>query len=158
MEPTDMPTSSTLLATFVSAVVLVPVIYAQQAPPPAAAPSPASKAPASITMTGCISAEPETSGRYTFSEADGLREYRLNGKGIRKFAGKRVELVGGTSGNGLAIRGGLWPSGAGGARGVALDPAQEAIARQPGGGGAGIGAAFPEFRVSRVRPVPGVCE
>jgi len=109
-------------------------------------------------MTGCISAQPETSGRYTFAEADGLREYRLNGKGLRRFAGQRVELVGGTSSSGLAIRGGLWPSGAGGARGVALDPAQEAIARQPGGGGAGIGSAFPEFRVSRVRPVPGACE
>lgn len=158
-----MSTSSALIAAFASAfastVLLGPVVQAQQAPaPPTASPSPAAKTPSPITLTGCISAQPETSGRYTFSEADGLREYRLKGKGIGKFAGKRVELVGGPSGDGLTIRGGLWPQASGGARGVALDPAQEAVLRQPGGGGAGIGAAFPEFRVARLRPVPGACE
>ena len=94
---------------------------------------------------------------YTFAETDGLREYRLKGKGINKFAGQRVELVGGTSGNSLSIRTGLWPAPSGGARGVARSPAQESIARQPGGGGATTGQ-FEEFRVTRVRAIEGACE
>ena len=144
---------SALIAAFVSAGLLAPVVFAQQAPPPA----PSSKTPATITLAGCVSAKPEASGQYTFAETDGLREYRLKGKGINKFAGRRVELVGGTSGNGLSIRTGLWPAPSGGARGVARDPAQESVARQPGGGGA-TGGEFQEFRVSRVRAIEGTCE
>ena len=46
---------------------------------------------------------------------------------------QRVELVGAPPGsNGLAVRGGLVGPQAG-ARGVALDPAQESVLRQPGG-------------------------
>lgn len=146
--------SRALIATFALAVLTVPVARAQDAP---AAP-PSSKTPSPITMTGCISAKPQTSGQYTFSEADGLREYRLNGKGIRKFAGQRVEVIGGAAGKGLTFKGGLWPAPSGGARGVARDPTQEAIAIQESAGRSGPGREFPEFRVSRVRAVPGVCE
>jgi hypothetical protein len=145
--------SSYLIAAFVSAGLLAPVVLAQQAQ----APAPPSKTPTTLTLAGCVSAKPEASGQYTFAETDGLREYRLKGKGLNKFAGKRVELVGGTSGNGLSIRTGLWPAPSGGARGVARDPAQESVARQPGGGGA-TGGEFQEFRVSRVRAIEGTCE
>lgn len=145
--------SSALIAAFVSAGFLAPVVVAQQAPAPASS----SKTPTTLTLAGCVSAKPEASGQYTFAETDGLREYRLKGKGISKFAGKRVELVGGTSGNGLSVRTGLWPAPSGGARGVARDPAQESIARQPGGGGATTGQ-FQEFRVTRVRALEGTCE
>ena len=143
--------SKILVAAFVSAGLLAPAVFAQKAQ----GPEPASKTPTTITMAGCVSAKPEAAGQYTFAETDGLREYRLNGKGIGKFAGKRVELVGGTSGKGLSIRTGLWPTPSGGARGVALDPVQEANARQRGGA---MGGEFQEFRVSRVRLVEGTCE
>jgi len=145
--------SRALIAVFVSAA-LAPVVFAEQAQ--AQAPAPSSKTPTTITMAGCVSAKPEASGQYTFAETDGLREYRLKGKGINKFAGQRVELVGGTSGNGLSVRTGLWPAPSGGARGVALDPAQESISRQRGGGG--TGGEFQEFRVARVRALEGTCE
>lgn len=102
-----------------------------------------------------VGAKPEASGQYTFAETDGLREYRLKGKGISKFAGKRVELVGGTTGNGVSIQTGLWPAPSGGARGVARDPAQETVARQPGGGA--TGGQVQEFRVTRVRALKGTC-
>lgn len=144
--------TSALTAAFVSAGLLVPVVSAQQAP----APAPSTKTPTTLTLAGCVSAKPEASGQYTFAETDGLREYRLKGKGISKFAGKRVELVGGTPGNGVSIQTGLWPAPSGGARGVARDPAQESVARQPGGGGATAGQ-FQEFRVTRVRALKGTC-
>lgn len=141
-----------LIGAFVSAGLLAPALFAQ-----AQAPVPSSKTPTTITLAGCVSATPEAAGQYTFAETDGVREYRLNGKGISKFAGKRVELVGGTSGKGLSIRAGLWPTPSGGARGVAADPVREANARQPVGGGA-AGGETPEFRVARVRAIQGTCE
>lgn len=144
--------SSALIATFVSAGLLTPAAVAQQAQGPA----PSSKTPTALTLSGCVSSTPEASGQYTFAETDGVRAYRLKGKGLSKFAGKRVELVGGTSGNGLSIRTGLLPSPSGGARGVALDPVQEAMARQSGGGR--IAADFEELRVSRVRTLEGTCK
>jgi hypothetical protein len=109
-------------------------------------------------MTGCVSAKPAESGQYTFAEAEGIRQYRLNGKGMKKYAGQRVELVGGSPGGGLSVKGGLWPPPSGGARGVAQDPSQAAIAIQQAAGGAGGAGVVPEFRVSKVRLVPGVCE
>ena len=146
--------STALIAAFASAGLLAPVAFAQQAQ----APAQPSKTPTTLTLAGCVSAKPEASGQYTFAETDGLRAYRLKGKGISKFAGQRVELVGGTSsGNSLSIRTGLWPAPSGGARGVARDPAQESVARQRGGGGA-TGGEFEEFRVTRVRAIEGACE
>lgn len=109
-------------------------------------------------MTGCISAKPVTSGQYVFAEADGLREYRLEGKEIRKFAGRRVEVIGGTPEKGLSVRGGLWPAPAGGARGVALDPAREAVVRDRPGNKDGTVREVPEFRVSTIRLANGVCK
>jgi hypothetical protein len=148
-----MRMSNSLIATFISAVVLVPYVHAQQPQPPAPAPK-----PTPITMTGCVSATAATSGQYTFAEAEGLREYRLDGKDISKFAGRRVEVIGGESGKGLTVKGGLWPAPSGGARGVAIDPAQEAVARNRPGNNDGTARAVPEFRVSRIRLANGVCK
>jgi hypothetical protein len=144
--------SKVLCVVFVSAGLLAPAVFAQKAQ----GPGPSSKTPTALTMAGCVSTKPEAAGQYTFAETDGLREYRLSGKGINKFAGKRVELVGGTPGKGLSIRTGLWPAPSGGARGVALDPVQGANRRQSGGGAAG--GEIQEFRVSRVRLIDGTCE
>lgn len=110
-----------------------------------------------ITMTGCVSAKPDANGRYTFDNADGVSRYQLTGRKLAKFAGQRVELVGARpGGGGIAIKGGLVGPQAG-ARGVALDPSQESVKRQPGGGGAGIGPSYPEFKVSKVKGVTGAC-
>jgi hypothetical protein len=144
----------TSLVVVLMGLVPRPVVHAQQTAPPA----PPLKAPEPTTMVGCISTKPEASGQYTFAGSDG-RAQQIDGKGIRKFAGRRVELVLGPPGKGLTVRPGLWPPPSGGARGVALDPSQEAILRQPGGGGAGVGAGEDVvFVVSRVRSVPGACK
>jgi hypothetical protein len=145
---------SGLVGAFVSAALVVHADSAQQTPTPAGTAQP----PAAITMTGCISAKPGTSGQYTFSGADDVREYRLTGKGIDKFAGLRVELVGDSPAKSLTVRGGLWPTPSGGARGVAQSPAQESVSRQPGAGGKGARGEYPELRVSRLRAVEGACK
>jgi hypothetical protein len=118
----------------------------------------ASKKSTDVTLTGCVSAKPDANGRYTFEGADGISRYQLTGRRLARFAGQRVELVGGApGGGGLAVRGGLTGPLAG-ARGTALDPSQESVRRQPGGGGAGIGPSYPEFKVSRGKTVDGTCE
>jgi hypothetical protein len=144
---------SKILVTLAASALLTPALAAQQAP------APSSKTPAEITLTGCVSAKPDKSGRYIFADADGLSRYELKGRRLARWAGQRVQLVGGTpDGGGLAVGGGLVGPLAG-ARGTALDPSQESVKRQPGGGGGGIGPRFPEFRVSRVKAADGgACE
>lgn len=147
--------SNPLIATVVTVAFLAPALRAQQ---PTDAPKPS---PSAVTLTGCVSAKPAETGQYTLDEADGIRQFRLTGKGLKKYAGQRVELEGGSpspKGNGLTVKGGLWPAPTGGARGVAQDPAQAAIAIQQAGSGGGSLGNVPEFRVSKVRVVPGACE
>ena len=142
----------TLIATVAVAALLAATPGAQQPP------ADSSKSPQPITLTGCVSAKPGTSGQYILSDADGLSRYQLKGRRLNKFAGMRVEVVGGTSGgDGISVRGGLVGP-LNGPRGVAIDPSQESVKRQPGGGGGGVGPAYPEFRVSRVKAVGGACE
>jgi len=143
---------SKILVTFAAVALLAPALGAQQAP------APPPKALAEVTMTGCVSAKPETSGRYIFADADGISRYELRGSKLSKWAGQRVQLVGARpDGGGVSVAGGLVGPAAG-ARGVALDPSQESVKRQPGGGGGGIGPKFPEFKVSRVKGAEGKCE
>jgi len=110
-----------------------------------------------VTMTGCVSGKPVPSGQYTFEDGNGLAQYRLSGKAMRKYAGQRVEVIGGPTGGGLTVKGGLWPAPTGGARGVALDPGQEAIARQMPPGKPSDTDKMPEFKVSNIRVVDGAC-
>jgi hypothetical protein len=112
-----------------------------------------------VELTGCVSSDPATSGSFTFVDATNGGKYRLTGKGVRKYAGQMVRLVGGpSSGKRFSVRGGLWPSPNVAAQAGAMDPAQAAIARQPGGTGGGTGSNdLPEFRVVSVRGVDGAC-
>jgi hypothetical protein len=136
---------------FLSCIVLVGVAGAQSAP----ASSPASRTP--VELVGCVSNQPGASGAFTFDESTGSK-YRLTGKSVRKYAGQMVRLVGGPQGRKLSVGGGLWPSANVAGQAGAIDGAKESIARQPGGGGSGTGAAdLPEFRVVSVRTVDGSC-
>ena len=146
-------------APFIALVAVIVGVSAAAAQQPEKSEKP-STTPAAMTLTGCVSDKPGRSGQYMFQEADGLKQqFRLNGKDIKKYAGLRVEVVAGSpSGKGLSIRGGLWPSPNAAAQAGALDPAQESIARQPGGANSGAGAEVPELRVTRLRLVEGSCE
>jgi hypothetical protein len=112
-----------------------------------------------LTLTGCVSAKPGQTGEYEFTnEAPNGTKYRLTGKNVKKYAGQKVELVQSPSKN-LVVKGGLYPSPNVAGQAGALDPTQAAIATQPGGGArAGTGTDLPEFRVERVRAVPGACQ
>jgi hypothetical protein len=123
---------------------------------PAAAPA---KKNQPITLSGCVSRAPATNGNFTFVDASTGSEYRLTGKGIAKFAGQKVEIVGGSGARRFVIRGGLTPSPNIAGQAGAIDPAQAAVASRPGGGSTGTeGRSLPEFRVTRLRAIPGACQ
>jgi len=123
--------------------------------------TPDSKSPTKVeplTLTGCVSPKAEA-GNYTFTDSTGGSQYRLTGKDIKKYAGKRVEVVESASKGGVAIKGGLYPSPNVAGQAGALDPVQSAIATQRGSGtAAGTAADLPEFRANRVRLVDGACQ
>jgi hypothetical protein len=108
-------------------------------------------------MTGCIDAKRSATGAITFMDKATGTAYHLTGRGLTRYLGQQVEIVGGRR-RGFSIRGGLVPSPNAAAQAGALDPAQESIARQPGGGGAGVGPALQEFPVARVRALTGSCQ
>jgi hypothetical protein len=92
-------------------------------------------------------------------DESGGGRYRLSGKSVRKYAGRMARLTGGPHTKKLSIRGGLWPSANIAGQAGDIDPAQAAIARQPGGAAAGTGGIdLPEFRVVSVRGAEGTCK
>jgi len=111
-----------------------------------------------VTLTGCVSNSPLATGEFTFIDGISGSKYRLTGKGIRPYAGKQVEIVSSPN-KGLTVKGGLYPSPNIAAQAGAIDPAQAAIARQPGGAASATGGVdIPEFRVARVRAAGGSCQ
>jgi hypothetical protein len=120
--------------------------------------SPGKDAPKEIRLNGCISRDAALPGQFTFQEDEGGGKYRLTGKNLKKFVGQKVEIVGGPPGKGITFKTGLWPSPNVAAQAGAMDPAQAAIARMPGGAADAPGAnALPEFHVVRLRGVEGGC-
>jgi hypothetical protein len=134
-----------------------PGAAAQDAKPSAKAAATDSK---EIRLNGCISRDTIRPGQFNFLDNDSGDRYRLTGKGgLRKFVGRRVEIVGGPPGKGVTFRTGLWPSPNVAAQAGALDPAKAAVANLPGGAADAVPASpLPEFKVIRLRGVEGACQ
>jgi hypothetical protein len=139
------------------------VVFHTAAGAAAQAPGSSSKPPASdskeIRLNGCISRDAIRPGQFNFQDNASGFKYRLTGKGLRKFVGHRVEIVGGPPGKGVTFRTGLWPSPNTAAQAGALDPARAAVANLPGGASDGVGVnPLPEFKVVSLRGVEGACQ
>jgi hypothetical protein len=112
-----------------------------------------------IRLNGCISRDGIRPGQFNFLDNDSGNKYRLTGKNLKKFVGQRVEIVGGAPGKGVTFKTGLWPSPNVAAQAGALDPAQAAVARMPGGAADAPGASpLPEFHVVGLHGVEGACQ
>ena len=141
----------------VSVLALLSVLMATGVAAAQSAPGGKSTARSSVELVGCVSNDPGEAGAFTFDESGGNR-YRLTGKSVRKYAGRKVRLVGGPQRKRLSIGGGLWPSPNIAGQAGAIDPAQASIARQPGGPASGAsGMNLPELRVISVRGIEGSC-
>jgi len=135
------------------------VVQPAAAGPAQNATSPAKDAAKEIRLNGCISRDGIRPGQFNFLDNDSGFRYRLTGKGLRKFVGQRVEIVGGPPGKGITFRTGLWPSPNTAAQAGALDPAKAAVANLPGGAADAVGASpLPEIKVIRLRGVEGACQ
>ena len=129
------------------------------APPSSTKPPSSAEANKPVKLTGCVSRTEVTQGQFALSDTDTGDRYRLSGTRMKKFAGKRVELVGAPVTSRLTIKGGLYPSPNVAAQAGAIDPVKAAIAAMPGGTSSGTGdPQLPEFKVARVRAVGGSCE
>jgi hypothetical protein len=112
-----------------------------------------------VRLNGCISRDGIRPGQFNFLDNDSGDKYRLTGKNLKKFVGQRVEVVGGPPGRGVTFKTGLWPSPNVAAQAGAMDPAQAAVARMPGGAADAPGASpLPEFHVVRLHGVEGGCQ
>jgi hypothetical protein len=115
-----------------------------------------------ITLIGCVQPSASVPNQFTFADDDtpkSLASYRLSGANVKKYAGKKVEIVGGLVSKRLKVVGGLLPSPNAAAQAGAMDPSRAAIAGGAGGTNSGTGdVELPEFRVKSVRPVDGSCE
>ena len=118
-------------------------------------------APKALTLSGCV--QPSDSAPNQFTFADDVNPatatmYRLSGRDMRKYAGKRVEIVGGVVGPRVKISGGLYPSPNVAGQAGAMDPTQAVIAGSSGGAASGTGNVdLPEFRVKSVKTLDGDC-
>ncbi len=144
-------------------LVALMVVFHASSGSAAQAAKPSPKAPATenkeIRLNGCISRDTVRPGQYSFLDNDSGDRYQLTGKGLRKFVGRRVEIVGGPPGKGITFRTGLWPSPNVAAQAGALDPAKAAVANLPGGAADAVGVSpLPEFRVVKLRGVEGACQ
>ncbi len=144
---------SSLAVAVATALLLLPA-----AAPAQSVPTPPAK-PNIVTLSGCVSAKPLPSGEYTFVEKGSGSKYRLFGKRLDKWAGLPVEIKSGPL-KGTVVGTQLWPSPNIAAQQGALDPALEAIARQPGAGyTSGTGdVTLPMLNVARVRGLSGPCQ
>ena len=133
--------------------VLIAVVLTQSPPSPPDKTSPA------ITLSGCISRN-VPARTLTLLDAESGARYRLTGKTVRKYAGRRVEIVGALPSSRLKVRGGLLPSPNAAAQSGAMDPTRAAVAGMSSGMGSGSAddAALPEFQVARVRTLDGSCQ
>jgi hypothetical protein len=142
-----------LLGTFVAAMLAM-----QAAAPPAPSPAAPTDPKTNVMLKGCVSRDITAPGSFTFAETGTGVKYRL-GALVRKYVGQRVEIVGAPVRRRSAISGGLLPSPNAAAQAGAMDPAQAAIASQPGGSSSGTGSfEMPEFRVTHVRSLGGACQ
>jgi hypothetical protein len=140
--------------------VLIAMMSTQTGSTPAVTPPSATakdtKTP--IVLSGCVRRNSTMPSSFLFADASTGSKYRLSGVSMRKYAGQRVEIVGGP-GRRVTFRGGLVPSANVAAQAGGMDPAQAAIASMPGGANSGTGnVEFPEIRVTRVRALGGSCE
>jgi hypothetical protein len=135
------------------------LVWQQAAAAAQASKQPANDAPKEMRLNGCISRDRVTPGQFNFLDDESGGRYRLTGKNLKKFVGRRVEIVGGPPGRRITFKTGLWPSPNVAAQAGALDPAQAAIANLPGGAADAVPASpLPEFHVNRLRGVAGACQ
>ena len=116
----------------------------------------ASKSNKVVTLVGCVE---RGSAPNQFTLSDGhARKYLVTGSRIGRYVGLRVEIAGISDKSRFKVNGGLWPTPNVAAQAGAMDPAQAAMAAQPGGPSSATGDFdLPRVVVKSVRTLDGAC-
>jgi hypothetical protein len=126
---------------------------------PIAADAQTGKKPKTLTISGCVERDQSTPDQFTVTDAQEGVKYRVTGKDLREYVGRRVELDGGIVVKGIKIRGGLQPSPNVAAQAGALDPSRGAVQAATSGSQLPPGAEdVQEFRVKTLRTAAGACK
>ena len=138
-----------------AAVLAASAAAAQTSPPPMA---PKKNETKSITITGCLAQDP--AGTFTLAGlTPGSTTYRVAGKDIPHYLGKRVSITGVALAPKTVIVGGLTPSPNVAAQAGAIDPTRAAMAAQGAEGNTKPGQIeIPEIRARSVKPIAGECQ
>ena len=142
--------TTSFLAAAIPAVALAASLSAQSsAPQPAAAKG----KPAPVVLTGCVASP--TPGTFTVADEKKGR-FKITGRKLDVYIGKRVEVR--SSGGGLHITTGLYPSPNVAAQAGAIDPVQAARADMPGSPDYHANdAPLPTVAVTQIKALPGSC-
>jgi hypothetical protein len=141
-----------------SASAMPATTQATAATAPAPKPTPKQSPAQPVTIVGCVQGNGTPDSPYTLADAKDGTAYRLTGKSLRGFGGKRVQVVGGPDSRRITFVGGLVPSANVAAQAGAMDPARAAVASDPLSTSTKDEPALPELRVKSVRTVTGDCE
>jgi len=126
---------------------------------PIAADAQTGKKPKTLTISGCVERDQSTPDQFTVTDAQEGVKYRVTGKDLREYVGRRVELDGGIVVKGIKIRGGLQPNPNVAAQAGALDPSRAAVQAATSGSQLPPGTEdVQEFRVKTLRTAAGACK
>jgi hypothetical protein len=117
----------------------------------------APKPPSTLTISGCVSGGRSVGDPFTLVSDDGSIAYKLSGKNMKQYLGRRVTIVGSNDTRRLKIVGGLYPSPNAAAQAGAMNGAQTAIAADPLSTAAKNDQQLPEFRVKSVQASGASC-
>jgi len=113
----------------------------------------------SIAVTGCIGEDSTHAGRFVLADfATGSPTYRVTGKDIRQYLGKRVSLTGAATPSKSTIAGGLTPTPNIAAQAGAIDPARAAVTAEVERNARPGNVEVPELRVKAMKAISGDCK
>jgi len=116
----------------------------------------ATKTNKTLTLVGCVE-RGSTPNQFTLSD-EHSRKYVVTGARIGRYVGLRVEIAGISDNSRFKVKGGLWPTANVAGQAGAIDPAQAAMAAQPGGPSSSTGEFdLPKVVVKSVRALDGRC-
>jgi hypothetical protein len=115
------------------------------------------KPPKVVSLTGCVQPDENLPEQFVIEDAT-QGKYRLSGKDLREYLGRRVVIDGGVVVKGVAIKGGLTPNANIAAQAGAMDPSRAAVQAATQPAGPAVDPGLPEFRVKKIAASAGPCD
>lgn len=146
------PVPSLILPSLFLVVALMPIGERQTIEPSSRL------SPTALPLSDCIRASPAGSGQFPVEKPEDRNRHPSTGRVFQTFMTRDTEWSWQLGGKRFTVRGGLWPAANVAAQAGALDPAQDTLARQPGGASSGTAALRPVSWTTRRNRVSAICQ